>query len=506
VLFHFGRLSLVAPLANLLVAPLVAPAMLLTLVALVVGVAIGAGVPAIVFAPLALTGSAGIGAMVEVARMSAGLPFATVDVPPPFNLAAAAASAAALFWVSRRKSPSPAETESRKPESHGPPRPRLVGAFGLAGLAAMLVLVNGSRPDGRLHVTLLDIGQGDAILLQGPMGGRMLIDTGPDPDRLMTLLDQRIPPWDRRLDAVVLTHPHEDHVAGLALLLDRYAITEIVEPGMVGPGPGDAAYRRELAERGRASRVVAAGDRLWLDGIALEVIWPRPGSVPLQAPDSGKEINEVSIVLELHVGVRDMLFTGDVEEEVDPHLLAAGLAARVGPVLDVLKVAHHGSRTATTDALVTALQPRIALISVGSDNDYGHPSPDMLARLESVGARVLRTDLDGTVGISTNGTDLLASTENDRSIPTPPPAGRGGQLADLPPNLQSVRVHPIARRGRGAAARAWRERQAVQPLCRRGRDRGVHRRGHDPPRGDGGCGTGGGGRGPARPRQGAPRS
>ena len=191
-------------------------------------------------------------------------------------------------------------------------------------MSLLVAVVAFARPDGRLHVTVLDVGQGDSILLQGPTGGRMLIDTGPDPDRLLTLLDARVPSWDRRLDLVVLTHPHEDHVGGLALLLDRYRIGDVVEPGMIGPGPGDAAYRREMAELGRSSRVVAAGDKLWLDGIELDVDWPLPGKVPLHPADGGTAINNVSIVLELHFGQRRMLFTGDVEQEIDPQLLAAG--------------------------------------------------------------------------------------------------------------------------------------------------------------------------------------
>ena len=176
---------------------------------------------------------------------------------------------------------------------------------------------------------------------------------------MIALLDARVPPWDRRIDLVVLTHPHEDHVAGMALLLERYRVGDIVEPGMLGPGPGDAAYRAELAAMGRQTRVVAAGDRLWLDGSEIDVDWPPPGSVPRDPPADGKSINNISIVLELHFGVRHMLFTGDAEEEVDPHLLAAGIGARLRP-LDVLKVAHHGSGTATTQALIDALDPRIA--------------------------------------------------------------------------------------------------------------------------------------------------
>jgi len=105
------------------------------------------------------------------------------------------------------------------------------------GALVALLLVAAARPDGRLHVTFLDVGQGDATLLQGPSGGRVLVDTGPDPERLLVQLDARIPAWDRRVDLLVLTHPHEDHVGGAAVVLRRYRVARVVEPGMRGPVP-----------------------------------------------------------------------------------------------------------------------------------------------------------------------------------------------------------------------------------------------------------------------------
>jgi len=440
-LLDFERVSLVAPLANLLIAPLVAPSMLLTVIGLLCGALMNLGAPALLFAPLTLICTLGVGAMIQIAHLCASLPFATLDVPAPLNYVAAAGTAVLVFVVAPRRRTDGQKTPERKETERGGPSRRLTGAAGSVSLCVLLVVVNGSRPDGRLHVTVLDVGQGDAILLEGPAGGRMLIDAGPDPDRLLMLLDQRIPTWDRRLDVVVLTHPHEDHVAGLALLLTRYRVGAVVETGMPGPGPSDAAYRAELAARGKQTRVVAAGDQLWLDGARLDVDWPLPNSVPHEPPDSGKEINDTSIVLELHFGARDMLFPGDAEEEIDPLLLATGLADRVGPQLDVLKVAHHGSRTATTDTLVVALRPRIAVISVGTDNDYGHPAPETLARLENVDTEVYRTDLDGSVEISTDGSDLLAHAEHGRPAPTlPPPPSPPAALLRLPtPNLQSRR-------------------------------------------------------------------
>lgn len=449
VLLDFERVSLVAPLANLLIAPLVAPSMLLTVIALVVGALIGLGVPALLFAPLILVCALGMGAMVTIARICAALPFATLDVPAPFNLIGAALASIGVLAIARRGAgkDEPEVDRPQHPESTGPDR-RLATVAGLLLLCLLLVVINGSRPDGRLHVTVLDVGQGDAILVQGPAGGRMLIDAGPDPDRLLMLLDQRIPAWDRRLDVVLLTHPHEDHVAGLALLLTRYRIGQIVETGLAGPGPSDAAYRAQLATQGVTTRTVAAGDRLWVDGARLDIVWPPPGSLPRQPPDSGKEINNTSVVIGLHFGARDMLLPGDAEEEIDLRLLATGLADRFGAQVDVLKVAHHGSRTATTGALVEALHPRVAVISVGADNDYGHPTPDTVARLEQAGAQVFRTDLDGSVEITTNGSDLMVHAEHGRPAPTPPPlpSPPAALLPDPSPNLQSRGC--LFRRGR----------------------------------------------------------
>ncbi|MEO6350330.1 MAG: DNA internalization-related competence protein ComEC/Rec2 [Candidatus Limnocylindrales bacterium] len=446
VLFHFGSVSVVAPLANLLIAPLVAPAMLLTAVAFVCGAAIGLGVPAILFAPFAICGSLVIGAMIAIAHLCAGLPLATVAIPPPVNLIAAAVCAAALavkVRAPRVDAAAAAATERVEREPSAAPthsRRRVAAAGAASALAVLLVFANGARADGRLHLTVLDVGQGDSILIKGPSGGRALVDGGPDPDRLVALLDSRIPLWDRRIDLVVLTHPHEDHVAGLAAVLERYRVGEVVEPGMVGPGPGDAAYRRELAQTGRQSRVVAAGDSLWLDGIRMDVRWPIRGTVPLRPPDTGTAVNNVSIVLDLHFGDRRLVLAGDVEQQVDPQLLVRGLAADPQPI-DVLKVAHHGSGTATTGAFVEAAAPSVAVISAGWGNPYGHPSAKTVDRLRDSGAKVFRTDLDGSVDISTDGRDLVANAGGGRPHPPtrPPPTPPGVGFCPIGPQATGRR-------------------------------------------------------------------
>ncbi len=137
-------------------------------------------------------------------------------------------------------------------------------------------------------MTVLDVGQGDAILVEGGRGGRMLVDGGPNPDRLLVELDSRLPPWDRRLDVLVLTHPHEDHVAGLAMLLERYRVGAVFEPGMRGPGPGYGAWAAALDRAGAPPRgTLVTGDRLAVDDLRLRVLWPDPGRVPAGAAGHG---------------------------------------------------------------------------------------------------------------------------------------------------------------------------------------------------------------------------
>ena len=441
VVLDFGRLSLVSPLANLVAAPLITPVMAAGMAALVAGGLVAAGLPAILLAPLGTLAALVMGCLVALAHAAAGLPYASIALPGPASLAAAllallgmaiAASATgrrqvrlafarARTWREHRR----AERSQRTPPTSSPPgrgtrrvtatahRPRtdrlLVGAA-LLPLAALLMtgLAVAGRADGRFHMAVLDVGQGDAILLTGDHGSRVLVDAGPDADRMLALLDSRLPAWDRRLDLVVLTHPHEDHAGGLALLLERYRIGAVIETGMRGPGPAYRAFAAALEAAGRTSRQLTAGERLHIDDAVVLLRWPLPATVPRDPPDTGKAINDSSIVLDIRYGRRRFLLTGDIEEEVDPQLLARGIAD--GQSLDVLKVAHHGSRTATTAAFLSALRPRLAIISVGAGNTYGHPAPETLARLAAAGARILRTDLQGTVEVNTDGADLRVQT------------------------------------------------------------------------------------------------
>jgi competence protein ComEC len=459
VLLSFGRLAIVSPLVNLAVVPLVAPAMAACAVALAGGLAALAGAPAVVATVLGLPAWLLLSLIVGAVEVGARLPFASATMDPPWNAVAAAiaatgvaalAAAARLDLAARwRRARSPSnrgrrvtrpgrDRRSRAPRSAAA---RSVAIAVAAGLTA-LVLVAAHRPDGTTRITVLDVGQGDAILVEGSRGGRMLVDGGPDPDRLLVELDRRLPPWDRRLDVLILTHPHEDHVAGLAMLLARYRVGRVFEGGMRGPGPGYGAWAAALARAGAPSRgTLVTGDRLAVDDLRFRVLWPDPGRVPRDPPDTGRGINDVSIVLLGEVDGRQILLTGDVEDDVDPVLAARGL-----PPIDFLKVAHHGSGTASTVAFLGVVRPSLAVVSAGANNPYGHPAKTTLQHLREAGARVFRTDTDGSVEVS-----FAPGRMSVRATAARLAVSDGGSLVGRSPTLRSTTGTPAgARSGLGS--------------------------------------------------------
>jgi len=308
VLLSFGRLAIVSPVVNLGVVPLVAPAMAACAVALTGGLGTLAGAPAVVATLLGLPAWFLLSVIVGVVRAGAALPFASATLEPPWNgvlaggaaigvLAVAAGRRLAIVgrWRPRRAarwtrvvaaSAGPAKPRRRSSSARSPSRELRVVAVALAAATTALVLVAAHRPGGVTRITVLDVGQGDAILVEGSQGGRMLVDGGPDPDRLIVQLDGRLPPWDRRIDVVVLTHPHEDHVAGLPLLLERYRVGQVFENGMRGPGPGYEAWEAALERPGAPRRgTLRTGDTIGVDDLRFAVLWPDPGCVPRAPPD-----------------------------------------------------------------------------------------------------------------------------------------------------------------------------------------------------------------------------
>jgi competence protein ComEC len=302
-----------------------------------------------------------------------------------------------------------------------PPDPVLVLALGFTGLllaagdrrlrriaaAATLVLsltlVADGRtampPQGKLEVTLFDVGQGDSILVRLPTGLTALIDAGGFPGSRFDVGARVVAPALRtlgilRLDLLVLTHAHTDHLGGAAAVVREFAPRAI---WIGGVAPDDPAVQRllRLAE-GKGTPVVfpRRGVRLEVGGSLLEVLNPGGGD-----PPGGAGANRGSLALRIGLQQRQALLAGDMEHDSESELLRSGYALRA----DLLKVGHHGSRTSTSPAFLLAVAPEIALISVGSTNRYDHPHDDVVERLLAAGSIVHRSDRDGAVRYRTDG-------------------------------------------------------------------------------------------------------
>jgi competence protein ComEC len=269
-------------------------------------------------------------------------------------------------------------------------RPRLFSA-----LAALLVLNAGlfgvlgaSGREAPLAVSFLDVGQGDASLIEFGDGVEMLIDGGPPNGQLLAELGRLLPPYDRSIELVVLTHPELDHYGGLIDLLERYEVGAFVDTGVAKDVKAYGTLMQTIEERGIRRITLRAGDRIRYAGRTLSVLSPD------DARAGAKEKNDTSMVLAFEADGARFLFTGDIGAEVERAVMPS-----LAEPFDVLKVAHHGSKFSSAAEFLATVRPTLATIGVGK-NSYGHPTREALARLEAVGARVFRTDRNGTITLT----------------------------------------------------------------------------------------------------------
>jgi competence protein ComEC len=246
-----------------------------------------------------------------------------------------------------------------------------------------------------LEVDFLDVGQGDAALIKTPYGQNILIDGGPD-NTVIKILGEVLPWWDRKIDLMILTHPHSDHVSGLIDVIKRYKVKKILYTGVLHTSPDYIAWLELVKARKIPLIIIDRPQTINLgQDCELSIIYPRKNL----AGQTMDNLNNSSIVFKLKYGRTKFLFMGDAEIEVEKKLLKSGADLQA----DVLKVAHHGSNDSSGQEFLERVMPEFAIISVGADNEFGHPSRRPIKRLERLGARVLRTDLDGTIKLTSNG-------------------------------------------------------------------------------------------------------
>ena len=246
-----------------------------------------------------------------------------------------------------------------------------------------------------LEVDFLDIGQGDAILIKTPYGQNVLIDGGPD-NTIIKRLSENLPWWDRKIDLMILTHPHDDHVAGLNDVIKRYQVKKILYTGVVHNSPAYLNWL-ELIKNSHIPLVIIDRPQVITLGndCQLDILYPH-SSLLGKGVDN---LNNSSIVAKLIYGKTKFLLTGDIEIEVEQELISS----KVDLTAQVMKACHHGSDTSNSKEFLQAVKPEIVIMQVGTDNQFGHPSRRVIKRLERIGARVFRNDLDGTVKLVSNG-------------------------------------------------------------------------------------------------------
>jgi len=276
----------------------------------------------------------------------------------------------------------------------------LIGGLALAVILAWIAALQ--MPDGHLHVHFLDVGQGDAILIQCPHGQLILVDGGPSPSVLLSHLGRRMPFWDHSLDLVVLTHPEEDHLGGLVEVLTRYDVSLVLDSGQGCTSATCDAWRSLIEEKEIPYRRAEAGMRLGLgQDVQMEVL--HPPALPMA--NTASDINNNSVVVRLEYGRFSMLLTGDVMEEAEQVLVSADQSLRSL----VLKVPHHGGDTSLTKRFLEAVSPQAAIISVGANNRFGHPSAVTLDKLRAI--QTYRTDQDGSLELLTDGQRYWMTTK-----------------------------------------------------------------------------------------------
>jgi competence protein ComEC len=246
-----------------------------------------------------------------------------------------------------------------------------------------------------LEVNFFDVGQGDAIFIETPKRNQILIDGGQS-SVILEKLRKEMPFWDRSIDLVILTHPERDHLVGLLEVLKKYKVGNIFWTGIKRDTPEYQEWQKLIEKEKAKIYIIPFFQKVTIGkDISMNFLYP----VENLADKEYQNSNDTSIVAKLNFNRNSFLFTGDISKSVEEELINYYQNLKS----DVLKVAHHGSKTSTSEEFLKEIWPKIAIISVGKENPYGHPHQEVLEILNKFGIRVLRTDENGNIKIISDG-------------------------------------------------------------------------------------------------------
>src|SRR3989344_5277833 len=239
-----------------------------------------------------------------------------------------------------------------------------------------------------LTFAMLNVGQGDALFIESPTGTQIMFDAGPA-RRVLGPLSRVMLPFDRTIDAIVITNPDADHIGGFSDILKNYKVGLVLEPGTLNDSKTFQNLKTEIKKQNIPDILGKRGMRLHIGGGAfIDILFP-------DRDVSSWETNDGSVVARLTYGDTSIMLTGDATKKAEKIILEENLSTELEST--ILKVGHHGSRTSTSSSFVKTVSPEYALISAGKDNKYGHPHQDTLSTLAQFGAKIIRTDLSGSI-------------------------------------------------------------------------------------------------------------
>lgn len=258
------------------------------------------------------------------------------------------------------------------------------------------------QKDGLLKIHFFDIGQGDSIFVETPSGRQILIDGGPD-NKVLNKLGEVMPFYDKDIDMVIVSHPHADHIIGLIDVLERYNVKNIVQAEESYNSSEFRAWE-DAVEKENSNNIEAIGGKIIHlgDGVTITILHPLESVIG----DNPKNPHDDVVVAMLKYGDLEVMLTGDMEEKIERRLILGGYDLDS----DILKAGHHGSKTSSSEAFLSAVSPEVAVIQVGSKNRYGHPSSEVLKRFDDYGIKYYRNDIDGDIKLVSDGTNYQLFT------------------------------------------------------------------------------------------------